>query len=291
MNLSNLAVVSSLVLGLSIATGCANKTDAPPALTDGTTGTAQDQLVADNDEVSQADDDLEGGIDEPLSGADPSDPEAAPADAASEADLMDKVRTNPGRFFRPAGCLTTTVDGDKATHVFADCTGPYGMVHFNGTVVSTYSLAGGKLTITHDATDFHLNGATVSGSRVVTYSRSGSVITKTRTGSWTGTTRKGHPISHAASFDATYDVATKCVTRDGSASTTIGGRELDVSIAGYERCGIGSLGCPESGEIVLSRTKQGDTASVTIDFLGGRKYTVTGPKGNTVTLGLVCREN
>lgn len=52
----------------------------------------------------------------------------------------------------------------------------------------------------------------------------------------------------------------------------IAARELSLSVAGYKRCGIGSLGCPQSGEIVLERTKAATSASVTLDFLGGRDF-------------------
>ena len=70
---------------------------------------------------------------------------------------------------------------------------------------------------------------------------------------------------------------------------TLTGNQFSHSITGYKRCGIGDLGCPESGTIVLERTKaSGVSASVTIEFLGGREYTVTGPKGGKVTRALAC---
>lgn len=287
MKFFNVALASTLVLGSLVVSGCRLRAQDD----DEATAAAQAQLVADHQEISTADDDLEGGLDEPLSGADPTDPENAPADATSDADFMAKVKSNPGLFFRPAGCITTTLSGHKATHVFDGCTGPYGMTEFRGTVTSTYERANGTLTITHEATGFKINGATISGKRVVTYTRTGSVFTKTRNGDWTGTTKQGIEISHEAAFTSTYDVSSKCVTRNGSAATTIGERELDLTVADYKRCGIGSLGCPESGKVTLSRTKNGETAQVSLEFLGGREYTVTGPRGRSTTFALVCREN
>jgi len=251
-------------------------------------GTNESLLVADNDEAEEVEEDSEAGLDEPLSGADPTDP-GTPADATDEAAFMGKVKTNPGRWFKPAGCITTTIAGNVATHVFKDCTGPYGLASFNGTVTSTYVRVGGTLTITHEANGFSINGGTVSGKRVVVYSKSGTVITKKRTGSWSGTTKRGKAFSHDADFTITWDPASKCVTRDGSASTSVGAREFSRTITGYKRCGIGSLGCPESGKIVLSRTKGDQSASVTIEFLGGRQYTVTGSGGRTAKGVLVCR--
>jgi hypothetical protein len=287
MKPANLALFAVLTLGLS-SVGCAVKTADPAPLQEGSLGTSADQLVADNDEATNTDADLESGIDDPLSGSTPADP-GTPADGATDADLMAKVRTNPGLFFRPAGCITTTVAGNVATHVFNDCTGPYGLAHFTGTVVSTFARSGGSLTITHEAQDFQINGATVSGSRVVVYTLASGVVTKHRTGDWTGTTASGKAIAHTADFTSTYDIASKCITRDGSATTSIGGRELSFTVTGYKRCGIGNLGCPESGEIVLERTKAGDSASVTVDFIGNGQVQLTGPNGRQVTRRMLCK--
>lgn len=288
MKLSNVALLSTIALGCFVVTGCASKASSSNE-NDGSAAQAESEAVADNTEAGDTDDDLEGGVDAPVSGSSPDDPDSTPADAATTDDVVAKVKLNIGKFFKPAGCIATTWAGNVATHVFSDCTGPYGMTHFNGTITTTYDLSGGKLTITTQADGFKINGATISGSRVVTYTKSGTVITRVRTGNWSGTTKHGNPITHEANFTATYDTAAKCLTRDGTATTSIANRELDLSVTGYKRCGIGSLGCPESGKIVLSRTKNGNEISVTIDFLGGRQYSVTGPKGNTTTLSLVCR--
>ncbi|MBX3220359.1 MAG: hypothetical protein KF795_07545 [Labilithrix sp.] len=286
MKLANLALVSVTLLGI-LAVGCKRDDDADD---DSALGSSEAQLVEDDSEATEVDDDLEAGLDEPLSGASEADP-GAPADGASDDEVLEKVRTNPGRFFKPAGCITSTREGNTITHVFAGCTGPYGMARFDGTVVSTYTREPGKLTVTHQADGFSANGATISGSRVVVYTRDGSLITKSRTGSWTGTTAKGKPISHEASFVTTYDASAKCITRDGSAQTSLGGRSFERTIDGYKRCGIGRGGCPESGTIVLSRTKDGESLSITIAFPGGAKFRVTRPNGKEVTRLLLCRPN
>lgn len=286
MKPANLALVPVTLLGI-FAAACSVESNDPPAL-DGTLGRSESQLVEDDAEAAEMDEDLEVGLDEPLSGAAPEDP-GSPAEGATDAEVMEKVRTNPGRFFQPAGCITTTIEGNVATRVFTNCTGPYEMATFNGTVKSTYAREAGKLTVTHEATDFQINGATVGGKRVVVYERSGTTVTKTRTGSWSGTTAKGNAISHEASFVTTYDAASRCLTRDGSATTSIGGRSLTRSIDDYRRCGIGRLGCPESGTVVVTGTRDGQSLSVTVEFLGGRSYRVTGPNGRQATRQLLCR--
>lgn len=287
MKLANLALVSTVtVLGL-VAVGCVAKTDDGNA-NDGPLGTDEAQLVEDNAEAQDQDDDLESGLEEPLSGAEPTDP-GAPPEAADDATLEANVKANVGKWFKPAGCIATTFAGNIATHVFKGCSGPYGFANFDGTVTTTYVRGNGSLTITFEATGFKANGAAVSGKRVVVYTKNGTVVTKHRTGEWTGTTKKGKAFAHTADFTVTWDRTAKCITRDGSAQTTIAAREFSHSITGYKRCGIGALGCPESGTIVLERTKaSGASASITIQFLGGREYTVTGPRGNKVTRQLAC---
>ncbi|MBX3190861.1 MAG: hypothetical protein KF819_27940 [Labilithrix sp.] len=284
MKIGNVALVSVVVV-LGAVTGCSARADGED---DGRLSESESLLISDADDANENEDTLEGAIEEPLSGADPSDP-GSPADGDTDDAVMGKVRTNPGRWFKPAGCITTTIVGNVATHVFAGCTGPYGLVSFNGTITSTYERGGAALTVTHEATDFKVNGASVSGKRVVTYTRSGTTITRTRKGSWSGATKSGVPITHTADFTMTYDPTTKCITREGSGTTTIGGRELSIDVAGYKRCGVGSLGCPEGGTITLSRTKSENAASVTVEFLGGRQVRYTGPRGGRLTRLLICR--
>ena len=120
-------------------------------------------------------------------------------------------------------------------------------------------------------------------------SRSGTIVTKHRTGSWAGTTRKGKPFTHEADFTVTWDAATKCITRDGHADTTIAARELTRTVAGFKRCGVGHLGCPQSGTITLERKRGANSTRITLDYVGGSEYTVTGPNGRKVTRELDCK--
>ena len=284
MKTAHIAILSASLLGLLVV-GCKQDDDTSSPGED--LGTSESQLVADDSEATETDDDIEAGIDEPLSGAAEDDP-GTPADGSSTDELLEKIRANAGRFFKPAGCLVSTRTGNTIAHVFGACTGPYGMKKFTGTISSTYTREAGALTVTHAADGFTANGATVSGSRTVVYKRQGAVTTKTRTGNWSGATAKGKELSHTASFVTAYDASTKCLTRDGSAQTTIGGRSYERSVDGYKRCGIGRLGCPESGTTTLSRTKGDDTTTLTIEFLGGIRYRVTRPNGRQVTRALIC---
>lgn len=285
MKFATIALASATLLGL-LAIGCTQDSD--DAGESGSLATSELQLVEDDSEATGTDDDLEASLDEPLSGGTDADP-GTPADGASDDELIEKVRVNAGKFFKPAGCLTSTRDGNTLTYAFKDCTGPYGFKSFEGTVTATYVREPGKLTVTIDANGFKANGAQVSGQRVVVYEKNGPSIVKTRTGSFSGTSEKGKALTHTANFRTTYDSSTKCLTRDGTAQTTIGGRSHERVVDGYERCGIGALGCPQSGTITLTRTKGGESLSVVVAFEGGVHYSVTRPNGKKVERTLICK--
>ena len=287
MKLVNIAFASITFLGLTAVVGC-NSDDADTGSGAGDLATNESQLVTDDSDAANIDDDLESAIDEPLSGAATTTP-GAPAEGKTAAEIIAIVKASAAKFFLPAGCLASTESGDTVTHVFRECTGPYGLKTFTGTITSTYAIAGdGKITIKHTANGFTANGASISGERVVTYTKAGSVWTKTRNGTWTGTTPGGKDVSHDASFVTTYDTSSKCLTRDGSAQSTVGGRSFSRTVDGYERCGIGRFGCPERGELTLSATKNAETLTVKISFEGGTKYSVTRPNGRVVERRLVC---
>ena len=100
---------------------------------------SESALVGDSQEVDDSDDSLETGVEEPLSGADSTDPGAVDPSTTS-AGQMDKIRTNPGLWFKPAGCITTTITGNSASSVFNDCTGPLGLHHYTGTRVEAAAI-------------------------------------------------------------------------------------------------------------------------------------------------------
>ena len=128
---STLALALLASLGLLVTqAGCAAAVDDDSELS-----TEESALVTDDQDASDAEEEVEVGLDQPLSGADP----VTPGEAPSAADFLVNIRKNPGRFFTPAGCLTSTVDeaNKKVTHVFNDCTGPHGLKKYNGTMVTS----------------------------------------------------------------------------------------------------------------------------------------------------------
>ncbi len=240
-------------------------------------------LVEDNAEVDDTESTLESGLEEPTSGAAALGAEIA-LDAADPVIAATAAKANAGLFFKPAGCIQSTLAGAVVTHVFKDCTGPEGLVAFNGTVTSTWKKIPGGFEVTHEAKGFKANGASVDHTVTIDYTKTGGVYTKHRVGSTTGLTAKGKAITHSADYVTTYDPSTKCLTRNGSSTTTIGARNFSRSIDGYVRCGIGSFGCPNSGKFLLKTPK----LSLELDFPGGPLVDVK-LNGKSFERPLLCR--
>lgn len=266
------------LVALFLAVGCGGA---------GGLNTSESALVSDQETADSTDDAVESGVEEPLSGADPTDPGAVDP-SSTQADLLTRVRTNPGRWFTPAGCIVTTISDNTAVSVFTNCTGPLGQHTFNGTVTSTWTFAPDMLTVTHDATGFKIDNATVDHTATIVYTKSGTTYSRHRSGSTTGTTGNGESLSHSFDYTATYDPTTKCITRDGSASASIGNRQYSASVTGYERCGVGDLGCPKSGTVTLARESPLPALSLSLKFPGGASVDITKPDGQEITRGLIC---
>lgn len=272
-------------------TGCA----ATSTSSGETLGASQDLLVSDS-ESDDEDQQSEDAADDAMSGAAAeADLEEGPNPATDSPDaIAEKVRTNPGRFFQPAGCITTTVDNGSgtrvATHVLNGCIGPQGKHKFTGTIVATWSKPSeGKLQVVREAKGFQIerisDGVTRTVDRTVTvvFEKNGDVYSKNRVVKMSGTSSTGKSFSRDANWNVSFDASTKCVTRSGTATTVFEGRELTRTLDDVKRCGVGPLGCPDSGSITIERKKgQGGNASdvtLTITFNGGRDITVSGAAG------------
>jgi hypothetical protein len=184
------ASFSVLALVVAVA-GCAAKSSS--ASSDGPLGSTEDALSTDNTEAQESEDGSEEAEDG-LSGASPTDP-GTPAEGADASAIDDKIKTNPGRYFTPAGCIMSTrVSAGVWNHVFTNCTGPAGKRTYNGTMKSTWTVSAGRLEVKHESTNFEIKGpnvtATISGSRDINYTKTDTLITKTRVGSWSGTATK-----------------------------------------------------------------------------------------------------
>lgn len=259
-------------LGSAFVVGCGGHRSGPD--TEGLDSESA-ALIEDNADVEGTEEEVELGVEESLSGGEPTE-----VAALEPADIAEKARLNPGIFFKPAGCIVSTREANVVTHVFTNCTGPHGMVSFNGTVKSTWTKLPNGAQVVHTSTGFKINGATVDHNATIQYTRVDGVFTKTRKGSLSGTTAKGRTIKHSADYVSTYDSSKsepssgsseRCVTRNGTSSTTVGLRAWSRTIKGFERCGIGLGGCPNSGTITLDTPRR----DVSLSFPGGAAVDIT----------------
>ena len=286
VRLTSAAVAFAL---LATVAGCASKSSDTASGDATDISTSENALSTDNDSSQEAEDGAEQAEDG-LSGAAPTDP-GTPATAASLTDIDAKIKTNPGLFFMPAGCIVSTrVAAGDWKHVFTNCTGPAGKRTYNGTIESVWSLpAGGGLQVVHTATNFVIAGpnvtATISGARTVTYTIAAPTITKHRVGTWTGTleknaTQASEAWTHNANFTSTWNETTKCYTRDGEVDNTVGTDSFGRTVTGYKVCGGSIFACPEAGQLEIDR-KDG-TVKITVTFLGDGNYDIEGAKAKKV---------
>jgi hypothetical protein len=130
----------------------------------------------------------------------------------------------------------TTRTGDTVTFDFQGCaTGAFGLVALQGQLVATY-------------------GVTTPGSVDVQVS--------------TPSPRPVRPdIDHAASYLATYDTTSRCLTLAGSSTTTFAtGTGVESSLGNYLRCGPSGT-CPSSGTLTLTALPD-RTPTLTLEYDG-----------------------
>jgi hypothetical protein len=193
----------------------------------------------------------------------------------------------------PAGCATRTHDASKPNEVdihLQDCTGPFGIVHHTGDITVTFSASGnGKLHAEAHSSNMTINGnpVTWSSQADITVDAAAKTITIDFKGEWNRQNAKGEPVNHQREGTTVIDVVARCRDTNGTTTTHAGAREVDGTIKDYKVCrkADGADGCP-SGEVDHVFKPSGKTITVTFD--GSAEAKVTGPKGNSIEVPLVC---
>jgi len=196
----------------------------------------------------------------------------------------------------PSGCVTRAQTGpSQVTVTFNDCTGPFGLVHIDGQELVTFVPApgaalapGGALQATIEGVSLTANGRPISHSAtaVITFPDS-----NTRAVAWNGSWKRmndlGEMVQHTSDLRISVDLSTNCRTINGSAQTHVDAREVNTTITGYEMChdAMGQEGCP-SGAVDHVGVTSGKT--VQIQFNGTAEADVTGARGDTFQVPLVC---
>jgi hypothetical protein len=191
----------------------------------------------------------------------------------------------------PAGCATRSKDAKDplVVHIHLNnCTGPFGLRQHTGDLTVTFSKGqGDALHADVVSSNMTVNGRAVSYTKHKDISISGETRTVRSTGEWTRENAKGEEVTHETSSSTVIDLSTGCRTTNGTGVTTVGSREVDTTISDYKICrgADGTEGCP-SGTLTHTAKTSGKTETAVFD--GTASASVTGPKGNTVKLPLVC---
>jgi hypothetical protein len=213
------------------------------------------------------------------SGVSSSDPtEAASSTAASQ--------------WWPAGCVMRSRDATTPNIVHVrldDCTGPFGLRHHTGdlTVVFT-SNTDGSLHASATSANMTVNSHPVSYARDsdITIDVSGGTRTIHSTGTWTRVDDEGETVTHSSDLTTVVNIAEDTRTTNGTGQTSVGSRDISSTITNYTvRRGLAGEGCP-SGTVTHERAATGDTVTITFD--GTPEAEVTGPKGKSIEVPLVC---
>lgn len=190
----------------------------------------------------------------------------------------------------PAGCVTRVKDASQpiVTLTLNNCTGPFGLVKWSGTVTVTFSKNGdGSLNAKATSNNMTANGspATFTMDRNITLTPGSASREVKGSTTWQRTTANGVQVNHTANWTATVDATTRCRTVNGSGVTTVGGASVTTAAKDYKVCRPNGVDqCPTGS---LSHTTASGTGSVTVTFDGSNQATVTGPRG-TRQVGLVC---
>lgn len=214
---------------------------------------------------------------------------AASADPAAAASALAAAPPAPV----DGKCRSRAIDpSDPHTVIITltDCTGRFGKHHVSGQEIVHFTL--GDNGVLH--ADFHSEGLTFDGrpathtaSADITFDGAGRHVAWQ--GSFDSTSDGGEALAHTSDLTIDVDTVAHCRTRNGTAKTTIGGREIDSSIQDLRTCrdADGDAGCP-TGEVVHTREPSGKV--VTVSFDGTDQATITTPRGVTFEAPLTCHE-
>jgi len=182
-----------------------------------------------------------------------------------------RIVESPVRGLHPAGCATKTREGNVVTLKLDKCTGPFGRVVLEGSLVATFSRA--------SANDLHVdivaaNGTTANGRQFTYAARAdvrfeGTQRSVTYHGASSGTTKRGKSFSRQTDLAIVADVATHCAQIDGTSNGTVGRYDINLTIEGFKGC---RDACPTAG--LARATVDGPlvkNASVEVTFDGSEK--------------------
>lgn len=182
-------------------------------------------------------------------------------------------------------CLSVETSGNVVTYTFDACTGPWGQVEVSGREVVTWSALGsGAFEVSFESDGLEVNGRPAEHRGVAQITvEGGGARSISWSGSYEGKTALGRAVSHEAELDISLPGG-GAFELDGTASTTIGLRGLEVEYDGLSRPGPQGT-CPSG---VVRATTKVSRLTLTLTFDGSSQVFVESSRGGHDTLDLEC---
>lgn len=202
--------------------------------------------------------------------------------AADAATLAARGEARALTRYQPAGCATTTRQGNVLTHMLNGCSGRRGLLQMTGTVIVTFAdvVAGVQVTVVSD--DLKVNRATMDVNATGLLSFDGTKTTLTVTSTGDGVGPRGNHFVRTGQFTAVADAATECLDLNGSWQLTVGGANRSTAINGLRVC---KGTCPLAGTID-HRGFRGREVTVTFD--GSAEASWTSSAGRSGSVEMQC---
>jgi hypothetical protein len=208
----------------------------------------------------------------------PVDPDAAAARAAAR----------PSHLY-PEACAVKTSDGANLHVTLTDCTGPFGKVHLNGGLNAVFS-PGQACSVHAEIQD---DGTLTGNGQPVDYRASADIVNKpgerdvTWAGHWTATTKRGRHVEQDSSLNILVNGATDCLDIVGTTKGHVDEYPFGTTIDGLAVC---PGKCPSAGTVSATFEGKHRDVSLTVRFDGSDTAHVTGARGRTFDVKMVCDE-
>jgi len=200
--------------------------------------------------------------------------------AASEA------AERPAAGLYPASCVEKTARGSTLRVELADCTGPFGRVKLDGSVLA-------ELAVTGECrlhADVHDAGLTANDRPLtLTASAEIEVLDGAHQVAWkaqaSGTTRRGRSVEQTSALDVLVDRTTGCRVISGNTDGSVSGFEYDWSVKDMAIC---PGECPSSGVLDAAWHRGRRERNFHVAFDGSSVAHVTLPGGRVHDVAMVC---
>lgn len=206
--------------------------------------------------------------------------DATPEEAAEAAS------SHAETFFQPAGCVTATANRTVLTYEFEGCTGPYGLVEVNGTLVVTYKPGAGGIEYEARSEGLRVNDAVLDIHKSGVYTRDGDDRRVDVTTESSGVGPRGTHLSRNGTYTFQWNEADDCIALDGEWMTTVGAIRWTTRVNGYAQC---DNECPAAGGSIEWESERA-SLTVTTDGSNVASWSYDGRRDRSGTVELLCGE-